>query len=284
MTDTITSQELAQLFVIHVFSKHGIPSHVTSNCGVEFVSHFFRSLGKALNMKLHFTLGYHLEGDGQTEGTNQNLKQYLRIYCNYQHDNWYEHLTLAEFAYNNAPSATTGISPFFANKGYHPNITVHPEHDLTSARAKEFAVDLDDLHRELREQIAEAQKCYQGPADSRRTLAPNFGVGQQVFVKATYFRTTRPLKKLSERNLGPFEIIAQVGPASFTLRLPEHMKAVHPVFHVSQLELSTPNTIPNRIQPPPPPVEVDDDIEYEIAEILDSKLDQRRKCKLLYLV
>ena len=57
-----------------------------------------------------------------------------------------------------------------------------------------------------------------------------------------------------------------------------------PVFHVSQLELSTPNTIPNRIQPPPPPVEVDDDIEYEIAEILDSKLDQRHKCKLLYLV
>ena len=62
------------------------------------------------------------------------------------------------------------------------------------------------------------------------------------------------------------------------------MKAVHPVFHVFQLELSTPNTIPNRIQPPPPPVEVDDDIEYKIVEILDSKLNQCRKCKLLYLV
>src|ERR1700720_1927387 len=95
---------------------------------------------------------------------------------------------------------------------------------------------------------------------------------------------TRPLKKLLENNFGPFKIIAQVGPASFMLRLPEHMKAVHPVFHVSQLELSTPNMILNRIQCPPPPVEVDDDIENEIAEILDSKLDQHRKCKLLYLV
>src|ERR1700720_3944057 len=282
--DTITSQELAQLFVIHVFSMHGIPSHVTSNRSVEFVSHFFRSLGKAWNMKLHFTLGYHFEGDGQTESTNQTLEQYLRIYCNYQQDSWYELLTLAEFAYNNALSATTGISPFFANKGYHPNITVPPKRDLTSAPAKEFAVDHDDLHRELREQIAEAPKHYQGPADSRRTSALNFGVGQQVFVKATYFRMTRPLKKLSEKNLGPFEIIAQVGPASFTLQLPKHMKAVHPVFHVSQLELSTLNTIPNQIQPPPPPVEVDDDIEYEIPEILDSKLDHHWKCKLLYLV
>ena len=28
---TITSQQLAQLFILHVFSKHGVPSHVTSD-------------------------------------------------------------------------------------------------------------------------------------------------------------------------------------------------------------------------------------------------------------
>ena len=65
--DTITSAELARLFVLHVFSKHGVPSHVTSDRGSEFVSRFFRSLGKALDMTLHFTSGYHPEGDGQTE-------------------------------------------------------------------------------------------------------------------------------------------------------------------------------------------------------------------------
>ena len=65
--DTITSQQLAELFVINVFSKHGVPSHVTSDRGSEFVSHFFRSLGQALDMKLHFTSGYHPEGDSQTE-------------------------------------------------------------------------------------------------------------------------------------------------------------------------------------------------------------------------
>jgi hypothetical protein len=68
--DTITSPELAKLFLLHVFSKHGVPSHVTSDRGSEFVSHFFHSLGKALDMRLHFTSGYHPEGDGQTERTN----------------------------------------------------------------------------------------------------------------------------------------------------------------------------------------------------------------------
>lgn len=50
------------------------------------------------------------------------------------------------------------------------------------------------------------------------------------------------------------------------------------------LEPAMPNTIPDWIQPPPPPIEVEGDIEYEIAEIVDSKIDKRRKCKLLYYV
>ena len=63
------------------------------------------------------------------------------------------------------------------------------------------------------------------------------------------------------------------------------MKAVHPVFHVSQLEPAIPNTIPNHVQPPPPPVEIEGEPEYEIAEILDSKIDRcHRNCNLLYLV
>ena len=63
------------------------------------------------------------------------------------------------------------------------------------------------------------------------------------------------------------------------------MKAVHLVFHVSQLKPAIPNTILNHVQPPPLPVEIEGEPEYEIAEILDSKIDQRcRNCKLLYLV
>lgn len=284
-TDDIDAPGLAKLFVLHVFSKHGVPSHVTSDRGSEFVSRFFRSLGKALDMKLHFTSGYHPQADGQTERLNQTLEQYLRAYINYQQDNWSELLALAEFAYNNAPSSTTQVTPFFANKGYHPNITVHPERDLASARAQEFVTDLGELQELLKDNIKAAQLRYQGPADARRTPPPDFKVGDQAFVKAQFFRTTRPSRKLAEKYLGPYEIIAQVGPQSFTLRLPDSMKAVHPVYHVSMLEPFIPSSIPARVPSPPPPVEVDGEIEYEISEILDSKIDKRRrKCPLQYLV
>ena len=63
------------------------------------------------------------------------------------------------------------------------------------------------------------------------------------------------------------------------------MQAVHPVFHISMLELNIPNTIPNRTKPPPAPVVIDGEPEYEVTEILDSKIDHRRRpCNLLYLV
>src|SRR5258708_12764646 len=111
------------MFLTHIFSKHGTPGHVTSNHGMEFVSHFFHSLGSLLNMKLHFTSGYHPEGDGQTDCINQVLEQYLHAYMNYQQDDWAPLLPLAEFAYNNATSETTGVLPFFTNKDYHLRTT-----------------------------------------------------------------------------------------------------------------------------------------------------------------
>jgi hypothetical protein len=100
-------------------------------------------------MELHFTSGYHPEGDRQTEQMNQALEQYLRVYCNYQQDNWADLLPITEFAYNNAPNATTGISPFFTNKGYHPNISIHPEKELASSCTHDFVTDLDQLDQYL---------------------------------------------------------------------------------------------------------------------------------------
>src|SRR5260221_4990974 len=121
--DTMNAPQVAQLFLTHVFSKHGVLSHVTLDRGSEFISHFFHSLGKLLRMRLHFTSGYHPEGDGQTECANQVLEQYLRVYTNYQQDDWVTLLPMAEFAYNNATNVTTEVSPFFTNKGYQPEFT-----------------------------------------------------------------------------------------------------------------------------------------------------------------
>ena len=56
---------------------------------------------------------------------------------------------------------------------------------------------------------------------------------------------------------------------------------IHPIFHVSLLEPYKDSTIPGRLQTPPPPIEVDGTKEFEVLEILDSRIN----CgKLEYLV
>src|ERR1700686_2536086 len=56
---------------------------------------------------------------------------------------------------------------------------------------------------------------------------------------------------------------------------------IHPVFHVSLLEQYCLNVLPGRTQPPPPPEEIEGELEYEVEKVLDSKMVQG---KLLYLV
>jgi len=109
-------------------------------------------------------------------------------------------------------------------------------------------------------------------------------VGDQVFILAKFVRTTRPSKKLAKCYLGPFEVLGKPGIHSYLVKLPNHLKTIHPVFHVSQLEPAHSSQIPNRNNTPPPPVKVDGQLEFEIARILDAKLDQRRKNPLVYLV
>ena len=140
------------------------------------------------------------------------------------------------------------------------------------------------LHTQLRTTISEAQQQYSTSANKCQIPPPDFKIGDKVFVKSDHIRTTRPSKKFAEKYLGPFEIIAQVGSLSFTLQLPEHLRSIHPIFHVSMLEPSSPNTFPNRLPTPDPPIVINGEPEYEISEILDSRINKRRKCKLLYLV
>ena len=106
-----------------------------------------------------------------------------------------------------------------------------------------------------------------------------------VYLSSKNIKTTRPSKKLDWKQLGPFKIAKQISDVSYKLDLPHAMKTMHNVFHVSLLEPAKQNTIPNRVQSPPPPVEIDGQEEHEVAEVVDSKLDRRsRPPRVLYQV
>ena len=140
-------------------------------------------------MRLHFTSGYHPEADGQTERVNQTLEQILHAFCSYQQDDWSSLLPVAEFVYNNTVNNTTSVSPFSANKGYHPNLSTSLDKEITSHRAREFMTDLDELHTYVKESISIAQKRYQTSSDRHHLPALEFPVGSEAFLLAKFIKT-----------------------------------------------------------------------------------------------
>jgi len=65
------------------------------------VLRFMKELCSRLGVERNPSTAYHPQTDGQTERVNQELKKYLRLYCNYRQNDWAEWLSIAEFSYNN---------------------------------------------------------------------------------------------------------------------------------------------------------------------------------------
>jgi hypothetical protein len=282
-TTQVTAEETAELYLRNVFKHHGIPDDIVSDRGTQFLSKFTLRLLQLCDIKGNRSTAYHPQSDGQTERVNQVLEQYLRIFCDYQQDDWYQLLPLAEFAYNNASHSSTGTSPFYANFGYHPRATVNATIESSSNPSAEDLISrLKHEHERLKTHLQEAQNKYKENYDVHTKEAPEFKAGDMVWLSRKNIITSRPSAKLDTRRLGPFKILEIIGEAksAFKLELPPTMR-IHPVFHVSLLNRYRANTIEGREQPPPPPVEVDGEMEWEVKEVLDSRI---HRGKLQYYV
>ena len=279
----IDAPQLAKIFLQNIFTKHGTPADIVSDRGKHFVSRFWASLCTLLGVRSNLSTAYHPETDGQTERTNQILEQYLRIYVNYEQNDWINLLPLAEFAYNNTTQSATGMSPFFANLGFHPRIEVGVE-QVSSAEASLMARDLDSLHKHLKEQFRITLTAYEAATDHRRLPAPPFNVGTSVWLDARNIRTTRPAKKLDHKRLGPFTVTKVVSTHACRLGLPHTLRSIHNVFHVSLLEPAVTDAYPGQQPDLPPPIIIDDEQQWEVSAVVDSKSDRRVRGGVLYLV
>ena len=84
-------------------------------------------------------------------------------------------------------------------------------------------------------------------------------------------KTTITSKKLDYKRMGSFKIIKNVGTSSYKLNLPASM-TMHNTFHISRLEPYEDKKFPSQIKTPPLPIEIDGESEYELEEIIDSRL------------
>src|SRR6266699_3832703 len=158
--------------------------------------------------------------------------------------------------------------------GFEPPSKVEAVNDFTDG--------MKSTLEEAKSAMAKAKDDMARYYNQRRTPAPVYGPGDRVYLNASDIHTTRPLKKLSHRRLGPFPVERRIGMNTYRLTLPPSIKHLHPVFNVVKLMLAPTDPIAGRHAPPPPPPElIDGEEEYVVEEIRDRRMFRRR---LQYLV
>ncbi|KAK3505978.1 hypothetical protein QTP70_002187 [Hemibagrus guttatus] len=110
-------------------------------------------------------------------------------------------------------------------------------------------------HAHIRLQRAVRRQRIQ--ADQRRRPHPSYQVGQKVWLSTCNLRLRLPCKKLSPKFIGPFEIVRQVNPVAYHLRLPASYR-ICPTFHVSLLKPAHSAVGEARTgEDPPPPLDIE---------------------------
>jgi hypothetical protein len=110
--ETITAEEVAELYTKHIFPHYGIPCKVISDRDPRFTGRFTTMLCTKLGIKQNLSTAYHPQTDGQSERTNQWLEQYLRIFRNYSQNDWANWLPLAQYVHNLWMNEMTKQTPF----------------------------------------------------------------------------------------------------------------------------------------------------------------------------
>ena len=138
------------MFRDNVWKLHKLPKSVISDRGLQFAAEMTRELNKMLGIETKLSMAYYPETDRQTERTNQELEQYLRIYVNHRQNNWAEWLAMVEFAFNNKVHTATKMSPFQVNYGREPRIGFDIRKKRKNEKAEEFVKEMKERHEEAR--------------------------------------------------------------------------------------------------------------------------------------
>ncbi|KAJ1584992.1 hypothetical protein NDA15_001756 [Ustilago hordei] len=207
---TVTAKQTAVLLYGHMVRLSGYPDHMVSDRGRQFISGAWKAFAEQMGVKHSLSMVYHPQTDGQTERVNQVIEQYLRMYCNYEQDDWANLLDTAAFVYNNTVHNSIGVSPFFACYGWNPK--AHPDIPqrlgVNDPGCFEYLMDGKEHCKYLQEQIREAQ-CRSVDQYNRKHKDIKFKVGNMVYINCRNWKTRRPTPKLDTQFAGPYPVQEQ---------------------------------------------------------------------------
>jgi hypothetical protein len=187
--ETMTTEELAQLYFTRVFPHYRIPGKIISDRDTQLTSSLAREICKEARIEQNISTAYHPQTDGQSERTIQTLETYLRIFCNEQQNDWAKWVPLAQYAMNTRPSHTTKILPYEALIGVIPKAHITPIQTESPVWARKE--QLAQLRKRVHDAILHSQMLM-----TKESAFKAYQIEDSVWLDAQNLKTTHPTNKL----------------------------------------------------------------------------------------
>ena len=179
-----------------------------------------RALYKRLGIDAGITTAYHPQSNGQTERTNAEVGQYLRMFVDKRQENWADLLPTAEFALNSRVHSATGSSPFELMYGYNPDFTVPAGKKSNMPKLEERLDQLREARKDAEAALRMSKKRISEQVEASRRKPVQFQKGDKVWLDTKNLRIKQPSPKLGPKRIGPFEVLERVGDLDYKLKLP----------------------------------------------------------------
>ena len=279
---TLTVKRAAILLRKHVIRLHDISKTWVSDRDICFVNKFWKHLCWHLSIRHASITVYHSQGNGQTEQLNQLLKAYLRIYVNWEQNDWEKWLDLTEMTYNNFWHNVTEISFFFANYRWHSLMKVLWE--LSDELLNELWVTahtdhMTELYQTLITHLIKINQMMSWYYDQYHQIK-KFEIEDLIWLRIINICTWRSFKKLNFKKAEPFWVTERIDTQVYELKLSDMMK-IHIIFFIDLLEIyifsqDDQNSFKEES------VLMNSEAKWEVSEVINSKVNL--KCSFLYLV
>ncbi|KAF8749312.1 hypothetical protein RHS01_10171 [Rhizoctonia solani] len=203
----LKAPELAELFLDHVWKRHGMPEKTVSDRGRVFNNKFLKALYKRLGIDPHFSSAYHPQSNGQTERVNPSIEHFLRAYSGINQ--------------RDGPSGSQWRSLRITT----PSIAaqVKPPLKRCGQSGPNDGGPMEEVESALRQS---KQRMVAGENGD----PTEFKVGEEAWLDAKNVNLKTLSPKLTEQRLGPFKVIEKISDRAYRLDLPPTMR-IHNVFY-----------------------------------------------------
>ncbi len=195
-------------------------------------------------------------------------------------DDWAKLLLMAEFVDNNALSSVISSISFFLNKDFHSRMSFELDvieyessrERLQATKAENISEHMNKTLKFARESLVKTREQMMKQVNKHRKEV-DYEAGSKMFLNERNIVTARSFKKLDDKMLDSFTNLGLVD-SSYKLELSESMR-VHDVFHPDLLRSVADDPLPGQKNEPSGPIVVNDEDEWEIDDILNSRRYRR---------